>query len=313
MHLIPIQARLPTIYKSPLPPYNPCIMTPKDTLQGFIFEDRPIRGEWVHLRASLQTIIKQHAYPANISRLLGEALACATLVSGIIKTTGRMTLQFQSDGPLRLLTASCTHNHHIRGLAQFDETIDVNNTDLIKHGQLIITFQPEDGSPYQGIVEIHNGNIAQAVEQYFLQSEQLPTRLFIAVNEMGASGLLIQMLPGNEHATEDWSYATHLAQVMEADELLNLANEKLLHRLYHEDDIRLFDQDLVIFKCTCTQNRCENAIRMMDKEDIYELLQEKPYIDVCCEFCNKTYQFDRVDVQQLIKTDVKLPSSKKSH
>src|SRR5690606_8602765 len=121
----------------------------------------------------------------------------------------------------------------------------------------------------------------------------LPTRIFLAINETGVSGLLLQMLPGNEGATEDWAYATHLAQVMESKELLTLPNEKLLYLLYHEDDIRLFAQDPVMFKCTCTQTRFENAIRMMGKKDVHELLEEKSYIDVCCEFCNAHYLFDK--------------------
>lgn len=288
-------------------------MIQNDTLQSFIFENRPARGEWVHLRASYQKIIEQHRYPAPISQLLGEALVCATLVSGMIKIPGRFTLQFQGTGLLRLLTASCTHEHHIRGLAQYDESVDESSRDLFQLGKLTITFQPETGSPNQGIVAITGGDIAAAVEQYFQQSEQLPTRLFVAVNESGASGLLLQTLPGKEDALNDWEHLTILAQMMEAEELLTLPNDVLLHRLYHEEDIRLFAQDSVSFRCTCTRARSENAIRLMDKNDINELLQEKPTIDVCCEFCNAHYDFDQVDIAQLLKTDVTPPLPKESH
>lgn len=289
-------------------------MSETDTLQSVIFENRPIRGELIHLSASFQAITKGRDYPANINRLLGEALASSVLISGIIKNPGRLTLQFQGQGNLRLLTASCTHEYHIRGLAQYDTMVDDKVlASALEKGQFAITFQPEKGKPYQGIVAIEDGSIALAAQTYFEQSEQLPSRFFLAVNDTQAAGLLLQTLPGNVDTENNWEHVTTLAQTITSEELLNLQNKTLLHRLFHEDDIRLFEKEPVSFRCTCSQTRSENALRLMDPAEIENLLQEKQVIDVCCEFCNTHYTFDHVDTERLLKTNINPPPGDQSH
>lgn len=289
-------------------------MSQNDTLQRFLFENRSVRGEIVHLSESFKAIVSGRDYPEKINELLGQALASAAIICGLLKGKGRLTVQFQGSTTLRLLTASCTHEYHLRGLAQFDEGLDETTLlDAFNTGKLAVTFQPEKGAPYQGIVDISHGQIGKAIESYFEQSEQLPSKLFIAVDKHRVSALFLQALPDASGTMDDWQHAITLAQTITDKELLSLENKTLLHRLFNEDDLRVFDKTPVSFRCTCSQFRSENAIKLMGEPEANQLLKEKQVIDVTCDFCNTHYSFDRVDVKRIFSTDINPPSSTSSH
>lgn len=283
-------------------------MNNKDILQRFLFENRPVRGELVHLNHTFQTVVKQHDYPPLIRQLLGEALVVATLLTAIIKYKGRLTVQFRSKGTIKLLLAQCNQQFHLRGLVQWEGKL--TEQALIeerKHGTLAILMDPEveGGKRYQGIVDCQGESFAESIEEYFKRSEQLPTRLWLSVNEKTAAGLLLQVMPEEkpEHYQEDWIHLTHLANTLTSNELLTLDHPMLLRRLFSEEDVRLFSEVPVKFRCSCSVSRSENAILLLGQDEAEQELVAKQKLVVTCEFCNKDYIFDRVDVAKIFKKD----------
>ena len=272
----------------------------QDTCQRFMFEQAPIRGELVHLGECYRTIINQHAYPGVIRELLGEALVAAVLLAEIIKFDGELTLQFQSDGPVSMLVAKCNSQGHIRGLATWhDDVLPINIPSALGEGQLVVTIAYDDKvKPYQSIIPIKHQTIAQALEAYFKQSEQLPTRFIIAVSAQAATGLLLQVLPSESSETlaNTWEEAVMLADTLQANELLTLENAEVLRRLYHEHDVRLFESKPITFKCRCSLERMQGAIVTLGEDEAHQMLQTNKEITVTCEYCNNAYGFDRAQV-----------------
>ncbi len=293
-------------------------MNDKDILQRFLFDNAPVRGELVHLNESYQQILEQHTYPTLIRQLLGEALAVVCLLSALIKGKGRLTLQFRGTGKLKLLLAQCDHLFNIRGIVQHEG--ELSESELLEaqqQGMLAIMINPEipNASNYQGIVAWQGASLTQAIEGYFMQSEQLPTRLWLAVNETSAAGLLLQILPKEktELLENDWAHLTLLTETIKPAELLELDNTTLLHRLYSQEEVRLFEGAPVAFRCTCSVKRCENAILVLGQEEAEQELKGKQTISVTCEFCNKEYSFDRVDVAAIFKEGGHPQSSTQVH
>ena len=278
-----------------------------DSLTRFIFEDHDIRGEIVRLNASYQQIIQQHQYAEPIAWLVGEALLAAVLLTASIKFEGNLTLQFQSDGPLKLLVAKCNHLFEIRGLAQLrDEKMaaQLNNEMLLGNGQLVVTIQPENQQEsYQSVIALTSNGIANAIEIYFAQSEQLPTRIFLSADKNQCVGMLLQALPEQKSKEREffWEHAVKLGETITDKELQELPNEMILHRLYHEEDIRIFPAENIRFRCTCNRNRMENAVQLLGEEDAMDLLKDKHFIEVKCEFCSEVFNFDKVDVAEIFK------------
>lgn len=292
-------------------------MNNSDKLQRFLFEHSPVRGQFVHLDHAYQTIITQHEYPPVISKLLGEALVLITLLAGTIKFKGRISIQFQGQDKLKLLLVQCNDEFHIRGLVQWEGELDsAAIMQDLKKGVIVITVDPEKGGQrYQGMVNWQGNSLAESIEGYFRDSEQLNTRIWLAVNETRATGMLLQMMPGTDKEHReftkddvlDWEHIVHLAETIKSEELLTLENEVLLHRLYHEEDIRLFESVPVMFQCTCSRKRGEIAIFMLGQEEAEEELAGKQVIIVTCDFCNKKYSFDQVDVANIFKQGSGMP------
>jgi molecular chaperone Hsp33 len=297
-------------------------MKKKDLLQKFMFEHTPIRGGFVHLDHSYQTIINQHAYSPPLKRLMGEALVLVSLLSGTIKFNGRLTIQFQGKNKLRLLLVQATQDFHIRGLIQFNEEPQSEEEILseFKNGVVIITMEPDDSTlRYQGIVSWQGNTLSESIEGYFRDSEQLLTRVWIAVDDKRACGLLLQAMPGGDASgpmrpnDPNWEHVMALTETLKAAELLKLDNKVILHRLYHQEDLRLFEATPVIFHCTCSLKRSENAILMLGRDEATDELQNNQVIDVTCEFCGSKFTFDRVDVEKIFRKGDTPPTSTQVH
>ncbi len=274
-----------------------------DCLQRFVFEHAPIRGEIVHLDTTWRAVLKRRDYPPVLRELLGETMAAAALLASIIKFDGRLTIQMQGEGPVRLLVVECSSDRTMRALAQWDGEIPSRGTPLaaiLGSGKLAITIDPYKGKErYQGIVSLEGVSVADAIEGYFVHSEQLDTRLWLAANSQQAAGLLLQCLPGEHPDGDAWSRAVHLASTLTPGELLGLPVPAILHRLYHEEDIRLFSRMPVSFRCSCSRSRVEAVLRMLGREEVASILAEQGMVSVACEFCGNRYEFDPVDVEQL--------------
>lgn len=276
-------------------------MSQQDLLRRFLFEDVGVRGLWVSLSSSWQTA-KQHQHcPDAVQLQLGQALTAVVLLSATIKFNGFMILQVQGDGPLKTLVAQATHERKIRGLVRSSETVTNGSLqDMFGEGRLVLTVSSENAQPYQGIVPLQGDNLAAVLETYFAQSEQLNTRLWLFANETHAAGLLLQELPSQLNDRADWERIAMLASTVTEQEMLELGCEELLYRLFNEEKVRLFDAEPVEFDCSCSRLKIENTLRMLGRQELESVLQERGQIEVNCEFCNKYYRFDRIDVEQLL-------------
>ncbi|WP_281648414.1 Hsp33 family molecular chaperone HslO [Parendozoicomonas sp. Alg238-R29] len=286
-------------------------MMQTDSAQRFLFENTDIRGERVQLDQSLQEAFAPHAYPEMIRVLLGELATAAVLLSTTLKFEGKMTLQARSSGPVSLLMIECTDKRSFRGVARWsDEQLSPSDTglhSLLENGQLVITVDPEKGKRYQGVIPLEGENLAGCLSSYFQQSEQLPTKLWLACDGEKAAGFLLQALPHQKDKdlaarTEHWEHFTVLAETLKDEEMLELSTEEVLHRLYHEEDIRLFDGETIKYHCNCSRERTGSALITVDPADIQEILEEQGQIDMDCQFCNTRYTFTEADIHQLLGT-----------
>lgn len=276
-------------------------MIDRDSLRRFVFENSQVRGQMVHLDASWRAILERHSYPPPVRDLLGQALAAAALLIAILKIQGTLTLQVRGDGPVSMLVVQAGSDRTLRGLAHSRADVEAASMrTLFGAAQLVITIDPEQSRErYQGIVEIKGETLAAALESYFAESEQLATRLWLAVDERQAAGLLLQALPGTDEDPDAWQRAAHLASTVRDAELLELSAQQLLHRLYHEEDIRLFESLPVSFRCSCTRERIETVLRSLGYDEVQGILRDEGVISVDCEFCNQHYEFDAVDAERL--------------
>lgn len=277
-------------------------MASRDQFQRFLFEHSQVRGAWVKLDESFQEIIGQAPYPDSVCELLGESLVASVLMSSTLKFKGTLSLQAAGDGPLSTLMAECSHDRHIRGLARFDANAVSGETlhELLGQGRMAITITPEQGQRYQGVVPREAQTLAGCLEEYFERSEQIATSLFLFANEDTAAGLMLQRLPGHTDDDDDlWNRVNHLAATIEAEELLTLDSETLLHRLFHEETVRLFEPDPVAFRCSCSRERTLAALEAIGKEECYSILSEQGSINMDCQFCHANYRFNRNDIDHL--------------
>ncbi|WP_290636687.1 Hsp33 family molecular chaperone HslO [Aquisalimonas sp.] len=277
-----------------------------DQLHRFVFEHANVRGELIHLDRTLQDVLARRQYPDAVTRLLGEALAASGLLSSILKFRGSLILQLQGQGALPMLVASATHEQDLRGIARLAENAEAPATGtplnaVCEQGYLAITIDPDDTDDrYQGIVPLETERLGEAVENYFSQSEQLPTRVWLACDGKQAAGLLMQRLPGDAGEDADaWNRAEHLAATITEQELLELGPREIIGRLFHEEDIRLFEPGRVRFNCHCSRERLAGVLQGFGYDEARSIIAEQGEIEASCEFCGHTYRFDSVDVEQL--------------
>ena len=282
-------------------------MNNADFKQRFLFPETDIRGELVRLDESLEAILGTHDYPLAVQGLVGEAVAAVALLAGTLKFSGRLSLQAQGRGPVSLLLAECTHDGQLRALARHDGELDTaaNIGALIGDGTMVITITPDQGRQYQGIVPLEGDTLAQCLEGYFQQSEQLPTRLWLASGNGRAAGLMLQRLPdqvasGDENRNQ-WEHLEALAGTLKMEELLDLPAETVLRRLFHETPPRLPEAQPLRFGCTCSRERTENALLSLGADELKTLLAEDGEATLTCDFCLSQQHFDAVDLAELIR------------
>jgi molecular chaperone Hsp33 len=284
-------------------------MPQQDLLHRFLFEDLGIRGLWVSLSGSWLTAQQHQHCPENVKLQLGQALSAAVLLSSTIKFNGSMILQMQGDGPLKTLVAQSTHERKIRGLVRNDGEVCADSLqEMFGDGRLVLTVSSENAQPYQGIVPLQGKNLAAALEVYFAQSEQLNTRLWLFANNTHAAGLLLQELPSQLKDKEDWERIIMLASTVTEQELLQLDCEELLYRLFNEEKVRLLEGEPVSFDCSCSRQKIENTLQMLGRPELDSILEERGQIEVNCEFCNRHYQFDKIDVAHIFHAGVHIPA-----
>lgn len=278
-------------------------MSQFDFIQRFTIENSPVRGEIVRLKDSFRQVLDKHDYPAAIEKQLGEMLSAVALLTAIVKVDGILSLQARGAGPCSLLMAESNPGGDLRAIARCEGDVGEANTlkELVGNGQLVITIEPTNGKRYQGIVSLERETLAHCLEQYFDQSEQLPSRLWLNVTNDVASGFMLQALP-SERTDEDlnaWEHAVSLAETLKNEELAELPFEELLHRLYHQEKVRIFEGSPLQFNCTCSEERVKNALVSIGKAELNEVIKEQGKIESQCQFCNTLYSFNAADVENL--------------
>jgi len=287
-------------------------MSDDDLLHRFVIDNTRVRGEIVHLNNSWQTVLERYNYPENVKNILGDAFAACALLSATIKYDGSLILQIRGDGPLHLLVVQATSDGTLRGLARWKNDVPAEGlNEIFGNGQMVMTIEPPKGEPYQGIIGLQGANIKDAIENYFTQSEQLNTRLWLAANNSTCSGFLLQELPDTDNQSSDlnddknnWQHSVQLANTLTKDELLSLSTREILHRLFHEDDIRLFEPTQLSFKCGCSTERINKVIISLGIDEARSIISEQGNIHVDCEFCNAEYIYSLTDVEQLFADNI---------
>jgi molecular chaperone Hsp33 len=290
-------------------------MHDRDCLHRFLFEHYPIRGHIVHLDAAWRAVLEHREYPANIRDVLGEAVAASVLLAATLKFDGTLSLQLRGQGPMHLMLAQCSNDLGVRAVARFKEAVDGGGLlTLSGGGTLTVTVETEDLSQrYQGVVPVESDKLSDCLEAYFRDSEQLPTRLWLQKDEHGVSGMLLQRLPMDaknresgapEYSAEEvedaWRRAQLMADTLTAGELRTLSDHEILRRVFAEDDIRMFESSPVFFRCRCSRERVIGMLRSLGAEELRSILAERGSVEVRCDFCNRAYQFDPVDVEHLL-------------
>lgn len=291
-----------------------------DQLQKFLFRQAPVRGEFIELADMWQQIQSHHDYPVPVVRLLGEMIGAAALLSANIKFDGSLVMQVRGDGPVQLLVVECDSTQKIRATAKLGEKASIPDnatfTDLINangKGRCVITLDPHDKipgqRPYQGIVSLAGDTIAQVIENYMKQSEQLDTRLWLAADKHIIRGLLMQKMPSatgadglSESTSEDedtWQRLVTLASTLKTDEMLDTDIDTLRHRLFWEDDIVVFEPQHPVFHCSCTREKVGNMLKMLGEKEVGEALKEQGNLSIHCDFCGQTYTFGQADCDAL--------------
>ncbi|AXK82992.1 Hsp33 family molecular chaperone [Pseudolabrys taiwanensis] len=325
---------------SAIPTRAPSAATVDDAVLPFEVSSLDLRGRVVRLGPVVDEILEKHAYPQPVAKLLGEALVLTVMLGSALKIEGRFILQTQADGPVRMLVVDFMAPNKVRACARFDqdrvaEAIAAGKTDagtLLGDGHLAMTIdQGPDMSRYQGLVALNGGSLEDAAHEYFLRSEQIPTRVRLAVAEelrareggathrWRAGGIMLQFLPKSAdrarvadlhpgdapegveaHAVvedESWVEGRALVSTVEDVELIDpeLSSERLVYRLFHEPGVRVFEATDVRAECSCSRDAVESMLKSFSQDDRDHMV-ENGKISVTCEFCSANYEFAPADV-----------------
>lgn len=285
---------------------EPNTLPDADRLTRFLLPEAGVRGVRVHLDDTWRQIRGRSDYAPSVAELLGEASAAAALFTGHAKVEGRLSIQLRGEGALRTLFAECTAAGTLRGIARTSDDGAEVSRDLQSLGGnplLAVTIEnPGTGARepvrYQGLVPVESASLSDAFEGYFAQSEQLPTRLLLAVDDSAAAGLMLQKLPGDAGDADGWNRASTLFDTVTSEELLSLPAGELLHRLFHEEAVEILAERPLAFACSCSRDRVAAMLESLGAEEAYASLTDG-HVGVRCEFCGQDYRFERTDLDTL--------------
>jgi molecular chaperone Hsp33 len=323
------------IPQAAIPSRAPSAVTADDTVTPFEVAKLDLRGRVVRLGPVIDDILNRHDYPTPVAKLLGEAILLTVMLGTTLKIEGRLILQTSTDGPVRMLVVDFVMPDKVRAYARFDaKAVEAAGDDagkLLGSGHLAMTIdQGPDTSRYQGLVALTGGDLEAAAHEYFANSEQIPTRVRLAVAEefhaapgglrhkWRSGGILLQFLPkaterrvtdiaagdappgAQSHQVEEddaWVEGRALMETVEDLELVDptLSSERLLYRLFHEPGVRVFKSVDIVAECSCSRPRVEAMLKSFSQDDRDHMV-ENGRISVTCEFCNSQYAFAPADV-----------------
>ncbi|UTH73676.1 Hsp33 family molecular chaperone HslO [Chromobacterium sp. IIBBL 290-4] len=283
-------------------------MNQHDTLQRFLFDGAPVRGALVRLDGAWQQVLSRRAYPEPLKAILGEMMAASVLMAANLKFDGSLILQIHGTGALKLAVVECNNDRTVRATAKWEGELDDKPlAELLgAGGRFILTLEPrlDKNQTWQGIVALEGQSVGEMLENYMLRSEQLETTLSLASNGQTAAGMLLQRLPEGHGEAEGWNRVRMLGRTLKSEELLELGAEDILHRLYHEEQVRVFEQETVSFNCNCSRERVGNMLTMLGGQEVGEVILEQGSVEIVCDYCNQHYVFDEEDANHLFDFDV---------
>ncbi len=285
-----------------------------DSLVRFGFEHAAVRGSYVRLAKATSEILACHPYPPALARVMAELLAAAALLASTLKFSGSLIIQLQGKGPVRLMVVECDDQLDLRAMAQWDAVrvaalpADATLADLAggpAQGRMSITLDPKGaGSLYQGIVALEGGSVAALIEHYLTTSEQVVSRIVLAVAGNVAAGMILQRLPGTAEPDQlIWARAREALAATGTNALL--AATPAADRLataFPEDDLRVFDARPARFRCRCNRERVETALGIAGREEVEAILAERDAVEITCEFCNHCYAFAPAEARAIAAT-----------
>lgn len=297
-------------------------MSDFDSLHRFLFTQASVRGELVRLDESLNQIVHSYEYPVQIQRLLGQLAAATSLLTATLKFKGEIALQIQSKGPVSYAVINATHDQTFRGVARWDESLTVLPdafSELLTDAVLVMTITPDEGERYQGIVALDKPTLAACLEEYFAQSEQLATRVYLMTDlqdekNAKAAGLLLQVLPQDASATDvtqatGFEHIATLTETLSEEEMFSLSVEEILYRLYHQEEVEVYPAKAVRFACTCSKERSAEALRNIDKAELLAIVAEDGDIKMNCQYCHSEYRFDSIDIEAIHNGNMPSPNT----
>jgi molecular chaperone Hsp33 len=281
-----------------------------DLVRRFVLERHPIRGHAMRVSSAWQELREHQDYPPAVQQLLGEAVGAVVLLAATLKFDGVLTLQLQGKGLVSLLVAQCSHDFKVRAMARHEPLGgEAGFRSLAGEGQIVVTVEAADrASSYQGVVPIAGNSLAESLEAYFRQSEQLPTRVLLAASSGVVAGMLVQRIPGvggtqeqlDEAALESaWQKSDEAMSGLSRGQLLEDDVEQRLVDMFGADEVRVFSGHDVTFECRCSRERVANVLRSLGAEEVRSVIEEQGACTVTCEFCQKPYKFDAIDVEHL--------------
>ncbi len=281
-----------------------------DQLTRFLLEQAGVRGVHVGLDDTWMQIRSRAEYPPMVAELLGESAAAAAMFAGHVKVNGRLSVQLRGTGLLRTLFAECTHAGTLRGIATLatgeTELVDVDSLRALGSDALLaITIENsstrnDEPVRYQSLVGLDADSLSEAFEGYFVQSEQLPTRLLLACDDQRARGLMLQKLPGDEGDTDGWNRASALFDTLGREELLQTPAALLLHRLFYEDGIQTLGERSLRFACSCSRERVTAMLESLGESEAHAAAAENDgAAEIRCEFCGETYRYQETEIAAL--------------
>ncbi|WP_318466201.1 Hsp33 family molecular chaperone HslO [Photobacterium leiognathi] len=277
----------------------------KDYLNRYLFDGVSVRGELVQLGDTYQQIISSTEYPAPVKNLLGELLVATSLLTATLKFEGSITVQVQGDGPVSLAVINGDQNQNLRGVARWEGDVKEDSSihDLMGKGYMVITIIPTQGERYQGVVGLEGDTLAECLEAYFKNSEQLRTRIWLRTGEFEgqpkAAGMLLQVMPDGQGSESDFEHLETITDTVKNEELFGLEAQDLLYRLYHQEEVKVFEPQEVNFECGCSRERSGSAVISLHPDEIEKILAEEGKVSLHCDYCGTDYDFDSIDIAAL--------------
>ncbi|MDH5432820.1 MAG: Hsp33 family molecular chaperone HslO [Gammaproteobacteria bacterium] len=271
-----------------------------DILHRFIFQELDVRGQVIRLSDSCQQMINNHQYPDFIKDLLIQSSAINALLAATLKFEGKISLQLQSKSGLKSMLVQTNNQLQYRGLVHFDDSADFSNISfqqIAQNGQMVITIVPNQGKRYQGIVPMNGNSLAECIEYYFAQSEQLNTRLKLFCKNNQVIGVMLQALPEMKQK-ENFEHLDYLLQTLEAEEAFEIDHDTLMMRLFHQESLSNLMEQNVSFNCDCSREKMLDAVLLLDVDEIADSLSRDGEIAVTCEFCLSSFSFSDVDLKK---------------